>query len=72
MNKQVYSALSILELIKKVMYVFWYDYVKPNCKEKTKLSSMDTDSFIKYNKGEDIYADVANMSKENLILQVMK
>ena len=29
MNKSVYLGLSILELSKKAMYEFWYDYVKP-------------------------------------------
>ena len=29
MNKPVYLGLSILDLSKKVMYEFWYHYVKP-------------------------------------------
>ena len=29
MNKLVYLALSIFNLNKTVMYVFWYDHVKP-------------------------------------------
>ena len=34
MNKPVYLRLSILELIKILMYEFWYDYVKPNMVKK--------------------------------------
>ena len=34
MNKPVYLRLSILELSKIVMYVFWYDYVKPKYDKK--------------------------------------
>ena len=34
MSKLVYSGLSILELCKTSVYVFWYDYVKPKYDEK--------------------------------------
>ena len=34
MNKPVHLGLSILELIKILMYEFWYDYVKPNMVKK--------------------------------------
>ena len=37
MNKPVYLGLSIIELSKKLIYKFWYDYVKPKYGEKTKL-----------------------------------
>ena len=33
MNKPVYLSLSILDLSKKVMYEFLYDYIKPKYKE---------------------------------------
>ena len=36
-NKPVYLGLSILELSKIVIYVFWYDDVKANMKKKQKL-----------------------------------
>ena len=35
--------MPILELSKIVMYVFWYDYVKPKYGEKAKLCYMDID-----------------------------
>ena len=47
MNKPVYLALSILEIIKIVLSEFWYNYVKPKF-EKKKICYMDTDSFIVY------------------------
>ena len=28
MNKPVYLGLSILEISKRLMYEFWYDYIK--------------------------------------------
>ena len=33
MNKPVYLSLSILDLSKKAMYEFLYDYIKPKYKE---------------------------------------
>ena len=50
MNKPVYLALSILKIIKIVLYEFWYDYVRPKYREKAKLCYMDVDSFIMYTK----------------------
>ena len=58
MNKPVYLGLSILELIKVLIYGFWYDYAKLKC-EKSKLCHMDTGSFVVYIKTDDIYKDAA-------------
>ena len=41
------------------MYQVWYDYVKLEYGEKTKLCYMDKDSFIAYIKAKDIYKDIA-------------
>ena len=58
MNKLVYLGLSILELSKlKLMYEFWYDYVKLKYGEK-KICCMDTDSVIVCIKTNDIYKDI--------------
>ena len=59
MNKPAYLGLSILELSKKLMYEFWYVYVKLKYGKKSKLCYMDTDSFILYIKTDDIYKDIA-------------
>ena len=50
MNKPVYLALSILKIIKIVLYEFWCNYVRPKYREKAKLCYMDVDSFIVYTK----------------------
>ena len=57
-NKPVYLGLSILELSKIVMEEFWYDYVKPKCREIAKLCYVDTDSFIVHVKTDDVYKDI--------------
>ena len=61
MNKRVCLGLSILELRKILMYVFWYDYVKPKYDKKAKMCYMDTESFIVYIKADDIYKDIADV-----------
>ena len=67
MDEPVYLVSSILDLSKTVMYEFWYDYIKPEYGEDTKLCYMDTDSFIAYVKIEYIYKGIA-MLKKDLIL----
>ena len=71
MNKPVHLGLSILELSNILMYEFWYDCVKPKYGEKAKLCYVDTDSFIVYIKTEDVYKDIAEDLKLDLILQIM-
>ena len=46
MNKPFYLGMSILDIIKTLMYEFWYDYIKPKYKDKAKLCYMDTDSLL--------------------------
>ena len=58
-NKPVHLRLLILELSKKLVYEFWYDYVKPKYGEKVKLCYMGTDSFILYIKTDYIYKNIA-------------
>ena len=72
MNKLVYPGLSILEISKTLMYEFWYDYIKPKYEQNAKLCYMDTDSFIIHIKTEDVYKDIANDVKKDLIDQTVK
>ena len=71
MNKSVYLGTSILELSKRLMNKFWYDYVKRKHAENAKLYYADTDSFIVYIKTDNIYKDVPEMLKQDLSLQTM-
>ena len=60
MNKPIYQGMSIFDISKKLMYGFWYDYIKPKYQDKSKLCYMDTDSFIIHIKTEDFCKDIAN------------
>ena len=44
----------------KMLFLFWYDYMKPKCNDNAKLRYMDTDSFIMHIKTEDFYKDIAD------------
>ena len=46
MNQPVYLGMSILDINKTLMYKFWYDYIKPNYEDRSKICYTDTDSFI--------------------------
>ena len=52
--------MPIPEIIKALMYEFWYDYIKPKHQNNAKLRDMDTDSFIIYIKTKYFYEDIAN------------
>ena len=63
MNNPVYLCLSVQEVSKIAMYVFWYDYVKPKYAEKARLYYIDTDSFIFYIKQKTLTQILQNMFK---------
>ena len=58
-NKPVCLGLSILDLIKTVMYELWCDYVKPKYGENANLCYMNIESLIVQVKTDDIYKDIA-------------
>ena len=60
MNKPIYLGLSILDIIKTLIYEFWYDYIKPKYGDRAKLCYTDTDIFVIYVKTEDFFEDIAN------------
>ena len=60
MNKPIYLGLSILEISKRLMYEFWYDYMKPKYNGNVKLCYRDTDSFIMNIKTNHFYEDIAS------------
>ena len=64
MNKPVYLGLSILEIIKTLMYEFWYNYLKPKYQHSVKLCHMHTDSFIINIKTGSIYEKIVNDVKK--------
>ena len=64
MKKLIYLGLSILEISKIIMYVFWYDYAKKKYGDMIKLCYMDTDSLIMNIKTKDFYKDIAQDVEE--------
>ena len=60
MNKPLYLGMSILDISKMLMYKFWFDYFKPNYKDRAKLCYTDTDSFIVNTITEDFFQDISN------------
>ena len=58
MNKPIYLDQAILDISKILMYEFWYDYIKPEYGDKTRLCYTDTDSFIMHIKTDDFYKDI--------------
>ena len=72
MNKPVYLGLSILEISKRVMYEFWYGYIKPKYQDNVKLYYMITDSSVIHIKTEDLYEDIADDVKKDLIHPIIE
>ena len=60
MTKLVYLSMSILDISKRVVHDFWYDYIKPKYGDRAKLCYVNTDSFISHIVNEDFYEDIAN------------
>ena len=60
MNKPICLGMSILDIIKTLMYELWYDYIKPKYQNKAKLCYMHTYSVIIHIKTEDSYKYIAN------------
>ena len=52
MTKPLHLGMSILNIIKILMYEFWYDYINQKYGDRAKLFYTDTDSFIIYIKTE--------------------
>ena len=72
MKKRIYLGLSIFDLTKTAMYVFWYDYLKLKYGEKGKLCYIDTGSLIIHVKTEIFTKILQKMWKQDLTLQIMK
>ena len=64
MNKPIYLGMSILDISKKYMYEFWYDYMKPKYQDRAKLCYMDSDSFVIHIITDNFYEYIANYVEE--------
>ena len=59
-NKPIYVRQALLDIMKTLMYKFFYDYLKPKYGDKVKLCYMNTDSFIFYVETNYFYKDISN------------
>ena len=60
MNKPIYLGQAILDISKRLMYEFWYDYIKPMYNDKAKLCYTDADRLVIHIKTDDFYKDISN------------
>ena len=60
LNKPIYLAMSILDLIKTLMYDLHYNYIKKKYGENANLLFTDTDSLCYELKTQDFYQDISN------------
>ena len=60
MIKPLYLGMPILDISKKLMHEFWYDYIQSKYGDRAKLCYTDTDSFVIYIKSKDFFEDSSN------------
>ena len=60
MNKPVYLGISTLDISKTLIYELWYDYIKSNYEDRSKLCHTDTDSFIIHIITEDFFVNISD------------
>ena len=60
LKKPAYIGMCILELSKKLMYDFHYNYIKNKYDNKSKLLFTDTDILMYEIKTEDVYEDFSS------------
>ena len=71
MTKSLDLGKSVLGFSKILLYEFWYDYISPKYKDKTKLCYTDTDSFIICIKTKDFLEIFFMILRDYLIHLVM-
>ena len=59
-NKPIYLGIPILDESKILIYMFWYEYLKPKYNDNVKLCYTDTDSFVTHIKTEYFFSDINN------------
>ena len=58
--KPLYLGMSILDISKKLMHEFWYDYIVPKYGDRVKLCYTDIDTYIINIKTKDFFKDIFN------------
>ena len=71
LNKPAYIGMWILELIKVLMYeLFYYDYIKNNYGNDSRLLFTDTDRLMYEIKTENVYEDFSKDKKNVMIIRL--
>ena len=60
LTKPRYLGMSILDIGKTLMYEFWYDYIRPNYGDRTKLGYTDTASSVIHLITEEFFKDTSH------------
>ena len=60
MTKPLYLGMSILDVIKILIYEFQYDYINSKYGDRAKLNRTDPDSLVIYIETEDFFEDISN------------
>ena len=60
MNNPIYIGQAVLDISKKLIDEFFYNYLEQKYRHKVKLCYMDTDSFIFYVETNDFYKNIIN------------
>ena len=60
LKKSAYIGISTLELIKVLIYAFYYDYIENKYVNNSRLLFTETDSLMHGIKSEDVYEDFSN------------
>ncbi len=59
-NKPIYAGFCVLEMSKRRMFKFVYEYLKPKWDDKVEIVQTDTDGLMLHIKTEDFYEDIKN------------
>jgi hypothetical protein len=57
-NKPIYPVFCVLEMSKRRMFKFVYEYLKPKWGDKVEIIQTGTDGLMLYVKTEDFYEDI--------------
>ena len=64
LDKPIFIGMSILDLSKPHVYIFYCDVMKPKYGDNIRMAYTDTDSLVFHTKSDDIYKDLNDIKDE--------